>query len=170
MLKFGVIILLVFQLLQMDACTKEEVKEDVNSKLLGIWILKSKFLGDAIDAPCGYATKDVPEITLIIEEDTEPNSFKINGKSVVNFYNGSMKILSTDTAKNITYIKMGVFGSSKMAGPPDFMECETYLFNFLKDAPEIRINEDGSLNMGTFKKDNIPSRNNGTYFMYERKI
>jgi heat shock protein HslJ len=170
MFKFGIIALFAFQLLQMDACSKEEVKENINSKLVGTWILKSKFLGDAIDGPCGYATKNVPEITLELAEGTEPNTFKISGKSVVNIYNGSMEILSTDTSKNITYIKIGVLGSSKMAGPPEFMECETFLFNFLKDAPEVRINEDGSLNIGTFKKDNVPSRNNGTYFMYERKM
>jgi META domain len=170
MFKFGIISILFFQLLQMDACTKVEISDDIKSKLIGNWVLKGKFLGDAIDTPCGYATKNVGEITLIIEKDSEPNSLKINGRSVVNLYNGSIKILSTDTAKNITYIKMGQLGSTKMAGSPEHMECETYLYNFLNEAPEIRIDDDGSLNIGTFKKDNIPSRDNGTYLMYERKL
>jgi heat shock protein HslJ len=171
MFKIGIIAAFAFQLLLINSCSKEEVKENINSKLIGTWVLKSKLLGDAIDGPCGYATKNVKEITLKIEEDkSKPNTFTINGQSTVNLYNGSMSIISTDTAKNITYIKMGTLGSTKMAGLPELMECETYLFDFLNQAPEIRITDDGSLNIGTFKKDNIPSRNNGTYLMYERKM
>jgi META domain len=170
MFKFGIIAIFAFQLLQMDACSKVEVTENINSKLIGTWVLKGKFLGDAMDTPCGNATKNVGEITLKIEKDTEPNSFKFNGKSVVNNYFGNLSVLSTDTSKNITYIKIGQLGSSKMAGPPEFMECETYLYNFLNEAPEIRITDDGSLNIGTFKKDNVPSRDGGTYLMYERKL
>lgn len=169
MLKIAIVLILGFQLLQINACSKVEVSENINSKLVGTWVLKNIFLGDAIDTPCGYATTGVRELTLVVTEDQETKTLKIAGQSAINVYNGSLSIISSDTANGISTIKIGPLGSSKMAGPPALIECETRLYNFLNEAPELRLGESGELNIGRFKKDNTPSRDGGTYLIYEKK-
>ncbi len=169
MFKIAIVLALGFQLLQINACSKEEVSENMNSKLIGTWVLKNKFLGDAIDTPCGYATKDVRELTLTITENKVSKTLEISGQSPVNIYNGTLNIISTDTSNGISAIKVGTLGSTKMAGPPALMECETNLFNFLNESPELRISDEGGLHIGRFKKDSTPSRDGGTYLMYEKK-
>ncbi len=169
MLKLSIVLVLAFQLLQINACSNEEVSQNMNTKLLGTWVLKNKFLGDALDTPCGYATTGVRELTLIISEDLENKTLKISGQSTVNQYFGSLNIISTDTSNGISAIKIGTLGSSKMAGPPALMECETNLFNFLNESQELRLTDEGNLNIGRFKKDNTPSRDGGTYLIYEKK-
>ncbi len=169
MFKIACVFILGFQMLQINSCSKEEVSDKIDSKLVGTWVLKNVFLGDAIDTPCGYATKGVRELTMVISEDTESKTLKISGQSAINVYNGSLSIISSDTSNGISTIKIGALGSSKMAGPPDLMECETRLYNFLNEAPELRISDTGELNIGRFKKDNTPSRDGGTFLIYEKK-
>jgi heat shock protein HslJ len=170
MLKIILSILITSQLFMLKNCTETVPSAGQNVKNLeGEYVLKNKFLGDAIDTPCGYASKEVPEISLSIKKDAESGDYIINGRNTVNSYFGKLSIQSIDAEKNIVYIKIGQLGSTKMAGPPELMECETNIFDFLNNAPELRITEENNLNIGVFKKDNIPSRDGGTFFIYERK-
>lgn len=168
------ILVLSLNMLKIESCTKATtpIESAPVDKLVGSWVLKSKFLGDAIDKPCGYDTKNVRELTLEIEKDTEsknPNKFIINGRSTVNLFTGSFEISSYDSKLGIIYVNIAPLGSTKIAGPNDLLECEAYLFDFLNEAKEFRIPEKDQLNIGRFKKDNVPSRDGGTYFMYERR-
>lgn len=171
MTKF-LIILFSLSLLKMESCTKVEVQAENQTKIEGKWILKHRFLGDAIDTPCGYAVTNARDITLEISKDTESkesNAYKINGNSAVNIYFGNLKINTTDAANGISTISIGQLGSTKMAGPSELMQCETGYFDMLNQSPELRI-ENGQLQIGVFKKDNTPSRDGGTYLIYEKAI
>ncbi|MCP9767780.1 META domain-containing protein [Lacihabitans sp. LS3-19] len=165
-------LLLFISLLKMESCTKVEVQAEIQTKIEGKWILKHKFLGDAIDTPCGYAVTNARDITLEISKDTEskePNVYKISGNSAVNLYFGNLKINTTDAANGISTITIGQLGSTKMAGPPELMQCETGYFDLFNQSVEFRI-ENEHLQIGVFKKDNTPSRDGGTYLIYEKAI
>ncbi len=159
-------------LLKIDSCTKIEVAADnlVSTKIIGKWVLKYKFLGDAIDTPCGYAVTNARDITLDIEDNTTSsnvNELRLSGNSPVNLYNGGFVITSYDEITGIGTMKIGALGSTKMAGPEELMECETNYFNMLNEFSEFRVQE-GKLHIGRFKKDSTPSRDGGTYFIYEK--
>ena len=55
-----------------------------------------------------------------------------------------------------------------MAGAEESMKCELGYFDMLNSVKELKIDKDRLL-LGNFKKDNIPSRDGGTYFIFERK-
>ena len=166
------IIILLFSifLFKMESCTKVEVQAENQTKIEGKWVLKHKFLGDAIDTPCGYAVTDARDITLEIAKDTdskESNVYKINGNSAVNVYFGNLKINTTNASNGISTVTIGQLGSTKMAGSPEHMQCETGYFDMLSQSVEIRL-ENNQLQIGVFKKDNTPSRDGGTYLIYEK--
>lgn len=168
----ALIIFLLMPLLKIDSCTKIEVAADtsVSTSIIGKWVLKYKFLGDAIDTPCGYAVTNARDITIEIEDNPDssnPNELRLSGNSAVNLYNGGFVITGFDEKNGIGTMKIGALGSTKMAGPPELMECETNYFNMLNEFSEFRIQE-GKLHIGRFKKDTTPSRDGGTYFIYEK--
>ena len=156
---------------KIDSCTKKEVQAlDLKPEILGKWVLKQKFLGDAIDTPCGYAVKYANDITLEITDNAESadsKELKMSGNSTVNLYFGGITITGFDEKTGIGTMKIGALGSTKMAGPPELMDCETNYFNMLNESSEFRI-QDGQLQIGRFKKDTTPSRDGGTYFIYEK--
>jgi heat shock protein HslJ len=168
MLRFIVIFFGIAHFFSVISCEKNEVN-DVSKiqDLEGKWILKGKFLGDAIDSPCGYAVKPQNEINLELKLSSSKDVIEINGKFPINSFFGSIKIMDKSSNPDIVFIKVESLGSTKMAGPEDQMTCETALFNFLNQAPEIRIN-DQQLQIGIFKKDNTPSRDGGTYLFFEK--
>ena len=49
---------------------------------------------------------------------------------------------------------------------PEIERIDAY-FNMLNESAEFRIQE-GQLHIGRFKKDTAPSRDGGTYFIYEK--
>ena len=157
----------LFQIMSFNSCSRIEVVTDSEKEILGNWVLKSKFLGDAIDTPCGYGVKNSKEITIEISKEKN-NSFAISGQSVVNTYFGSFRIESIDDKLGIHFIKIGPISSTLMAGPEEFMQCEMGYLDMLNAVKELKIDK-GRLLLGTFKKDNIPSRDGGTYFIFERK-
>jgi heat shock protein HslJ len=168
----ALVIFLLMPLLKIDSCTKIEIAADnsVDTNVVGKWVLKYKFLGDAIDTPCGYAVTDVRDITLELSENTESSakkSLSINGNSAVNNYFGNFTITGFDTKTGIGTMKIGPLGSTKMAGPTELMDCENNYFNMLNEFSEFRVQE-GKLHIGRFKKDTTPSRDGGTYFIYEK--
>lgn len=159
-------------ILKIDSCTKIEVAADTlnSTKIIGKWVLKYKFLGDAIDTPCGYAVTNARDITLDIEDNSTSsnvNELRLSGNSPVNLYNGGFNIISYDENTGIGTMKITALGSTKMAGPEELMECETNYLNMLNEFSEFRVQE-GKLHIGRFKKDSTPSRDGGTYFIYEK--
>ena len=166
MIKY-ILIASFFQIMSINSCSNVEIATNSENEILGKWVLKNKFLGDAIDTPCGYAVKNPTAITLEITKEKN-NTFAINGQSTINTYFGSFSIESIDDKLGINFIKIGPIGSTKMAGPEEFMQCEMGYFDMLNSVKELKI-DNGRLLLGTFKKDNIPSRDGGTYFIFERK-
>jgi heat shock protein HslJ len=166
MLKY-ILITSLFQIMNIQSCSNVEIATNLDNGILGNWVLKSKFLGDAIDTPCGYAVKNSKEITIEIKKEKN-NSYAISGQSVVNTYFGSFRIESTDDKLGIHFIKIGPISSTLMAGPEELMKCEMGYLDMLNSVKELKIEKDRLL-LGTFKKDNIPSRDGGTYFIFERK-
>ncbi|MCP9755261.1 META domain-containing protein [Lacihabitans sp. CCS-44] len=168
----ALLICLLMPILRIDSCTKVEVQADtaIAINLEGKWVLKHRFLGDAIDTPCGYAVTNARDITLEVTDNTESNDvneLRITGNSAVNMYFGGLTITGFDTNTGIGSMKISTLGSTKMAGAPELMECETGYFNMLNESAEFRIQE-GQLHVGRFKKDTAPSRDGGTYFIYEK--
>lgn len=166
MLKY-ILITSLFQIMSINSCSKVEIAANPENEILGKWVLKSKFLGDAMDTPCGYGVKNSREITIEINK-VKNNSYTINGQSIVNTYFGSFSIESTDDKLGIHFIKIGPIASTTMAGPEEYMKCELGYFDMLNSVKELKIDKDRLL-LGNFKKDNIPSRDGGTYFIFERK-
>lgn len=162
--------ILMIPILKIDSCSKVEIENAQNQTpdIKGEYIYKYRFLGDAIDTPCGYAVTNVRDLTLKIEENTEDkNSYRISGNSAVNMLSGYLTITGYDSKMGIGTIKIGQLGSTKMAGPPELMQCEQAYFDMLNEAPEFRVQE-GKLHIGRFKKDDIPSRDGGTYMIFEK--
>ena len=157
-------------LLKIDSCSKIEVQADTNSNIIGKWVLKNRFLGDAIDTPCGYAVTNARDITLEIVDNTESsdtNVLRMTGNSAVNMYFADLTITGFDEKTGIGTMKISTLGSTKKAGAPELMECESGYFSMLSESAEFRIQE-GKLHVGRFKKDTTPSRDGGTYFIYEK--
>lgn len=168
----ALLICLLMPILRIDSCTKVEIQavEESSSQIIGKWVLKNRFLGDAIDTPCGYAVKNARDITLEIADNTESSDSKVlrmTGNSAVNMYFGDLTITGFDQTTGIGTMKISTLGSTKMAGEPELMECETGYFNMLNESAEFRV-QNGQLHVGRFKKDTTPSRDGGTYFIYEK--
>ena len=175
MIRIALVLFLV-QFLKIDSCTTveaESLKADAAS-LSGEWVLKSVFLGDVIDTPCGWEAKDPKQMTLNITTtavENDSKSFILNGQSAVNQFFGSYAIQSFDKTTKRGTIKMGAIGGTKMAGPEAMMNCETRYYTLLGDAVDFQLveGENGPvLHLGRLKKDNTPSRDGGTYLIFEK--
>ena len=162
-------LLIFLTLFRMDFCTEIEVESSVNSnEILGNWTYKNRFLGDAIDTPCGYAVTNVRDLTLKIEVNSENKEYlKLSGNSAVNMLFGDLKVLTFDKSTGIGTLKIEHLGSTKMAGPPELMQCEQGYFEMLTGAEDFKV-EGKKLLVGHFKKDNTPSRDGGTYMIFEK--
>jgi heat shock protein HslJ len=164
MIKVGVL-LSFFQLVQL--CSKSQITISTKQDVIGKWVLKGVFLGDALDGPCGYDAKEYQDITLeIVENPTEKDEFKISGRAAVNQYFGGMKISSFENNKG--KIDILQLGSTKMAGPEPLMACELRFFNLLNEANDLCL-KDGKLQIGQLKNTTSPSRDGGTYLIFEKK-
>ncbi len=142
--------------------TCETVQVNASPEIEGDWILKQVFLSDAYDSPCGYDAKDVSPITLTIKK--EENDYVISGKSAVNHYFGTLKFKTG----SVTAIEMGAIGSTKMAGSPELMNCETRYYDMLNSAAELAVNEEGKLLIGNLRKADSHPRDGGTYLIFEK--
>lgn len=173
--------------LMLNACKSSIVEQQSNSssnarealnQLKGTWILKRRFLSDAYDTPCGYATQEQSrDITLTFTDEIAPNSasdtlaYTINGVSTVNYYMGTIKIKSF-SGSSVGTIKIGAFASTKMAGTPEMNNCEMNYFDFLSHSSDFSLvnNADNvqELRLGNFYHGTTPSRDGGTYLIFER--
>jgi hypothetical protein len=154
----------LFLISGMDMC--KNVQIDASGDILGDYQFKGYFLGDAIDQPCGWQTPLKTEITLAIKKN-EKAEIGLSGRSTVNQYFAGLQLADKPDARGVYAAEVSTMGSTKMAGPPEMMECELRFFNMLRESKEIRIQEN-FLHIGTFKKDNTPSRDGGTYMIFER--
>jgi heat shock protein HslJ len=147
-------------LAQLQTC--ENLPENKISGIEGEWVLSKVFLSDAYDSPCGSEVKENVSITLNIQK--EDNHYALSGRSAVNNYFGSLKTDKDDPSK----IEIGSIGSTKMAGPPELMACETRHFDFLSNAKELTINSENQLLIGNFRNENSHPRDGGTYLVFEK--
>jgi heat shock protein HslJ len=156
-------------LLAMQCKTTETAPK---SKLTGEWAVREVFLGDAIDTPCGYDAKDAPQLTINFSGTAdEEGQFSCTGKSAVNSFFGTYKIISLDELNGQGTMKFGPIGSTKMAGTEELMACEGRFFSILERTTDFSISsEEGKdvLRIGAFKKDDEPSRDGGTFLIMGR--
>lgn len=162
------IIIASFQMLIVNSCSKTEVAAINTDSYEGNWVLKNVFLGDVVDTPCSYEVKEHRDLTLTISKEKESANLQLNGQSAVNTFFGNIKIESIDATSNIASIKVDPLGSTKIGGPANLMQCETRYYSLMSEAIEMRIEND-MLYMGRFKKDPTPSRDGGTFLIFERK-
>ncbi len=169
----------------LNACKSSIIEQQSNmdsssykalNQLKGTWVLKRRFLSDAYDTPCGYATKEQSrEITLTITDEIAPNTssdtlaYKINGVSTVNYYMGTIKIKSF-AESGVGTITLGAFASTKIAGTPEMNNCEMSYFDFLSHSSDLRLvsTTTQELHLGNFYHGTTPSRDGGTFLIFER--
>lgn len=149
-------------LLMSQIISCETASVNALDQISGDWKLTKIFLSDAYDSPCGWETGQHRDITLNIKQEND--KFTFSGQSTVNMYNGSFKATGDTTLE----IVMGGVASTKMAGPENLMNCEMRYFNFLNDAKELQINNEGQLLIGNFKKPDGHPRDGGTYLVFEK--
>ncbi len=175
MIRFA-LILAFAQMLRFDGCTTSDtVSASAQQDVVGEWVLQRVFLGDVVDTPCGWEAPEHREMTLKITRDAvnnDPGTYVLNGQSSVNQFFGSYAVKSFDKAKQRGTIRMGAVGGTKMAGPEPLMRCEYRYYSLLEQSEEFLFVEDEGkvfLHLGIFKKDNTPSRDGGTYLIFEKK-
>lgn len=127
--------------------SKIEIK---NNPLEGTWVLKNVLMGDAMDAPCGFANEGkVKEMNLTFtsEKDFSGDKNKLYGQSSVNDFSGGYTILYFDEKSKTGKIQFSPFISTKMASiEPAFMECENRYFLYLQKAEDFKV-EGGKLQL-----------------------
>lgn len=171
----------------LNACKSSIIEQSSNmdsssykalNQLKGTWVLKRRFLSDAYDTPCGYATQEQSrDITLTFTDEIAPNTasdtlaYTINGISTVNYYMGTITIKSFSQS-GVGTIKIGAFASTKIAGTPEMNNCEMNYFNFLSHSSDFSLvnNADNiqELHLGNFYHGTTPSRDGGTFLIFER--
>lgn len=142
------------------------------NKLSGEFVLKGVFLSDATDSPCGWEAGEHKDITINFTADAAEigSGFsQLSGTSAVNHFFGNYKILSFDSSTGIGTIEVSTLGSTKMAGPPLLMQCETRFFDMLHGAKDFSIENDGTLKVGNFRKPDSHPRDGGTYLIFAKK-
>ncbi len=168
-------VLIMVSLIKLDSCTTQEIKAITNTQLEGEWILKNVFLGDAVDTPCGWEAGEHRDITINFtsgKSESNPELKSFNGQSAVNQFFGNYQITTYDNTTQTGTIKTSTLGSTKMAGPPELMQCETRLFDFLTNALDFGFEEiEGKsiLKLGNFRKPDSHPRDGGTYLIFEKK-
>ena len=160
------IILLCSIFLTAYSCKKEEVISKTNTSLIGKWKLTGVFLSDALDSPCSGNT---PSRDITIEFTNKPsgvgNSLSLNGQSTVNLYFANYEA-NTDGA-----IKITTLGSTKIAGTPEMMQCESRLFTLLQTSEGYKVVQVDTnpakiiLQLGIFRTGTIDA---GTYLVFEK--
>lgn len=151
-------------------CETNELKP--KNSLSGEWAVREVFLGDVIDTPCGYETNDAPQLRInFSDEKKEDGTQSFSGKSAVNSFFGTYKIVTFDEATGQGTIEIGAIGATKMAGSEELMACENRFLGILGKTTDFSVtteNEKNVLRIGTFKKDDTPSRDGGTFLILER--
>ena len=124
--------------------------EFTRNPLEGTWVLKNVLMGDAMDAPCGFANEGkVKEmnVTFTSEKLEEGGKLRLHGQSSVNGFMGSYTILFFDKNSKSGKLKFPPLISTKMASvDPTFMECENRFLSYLEKSEDFKI-EGGKLQL-----------------------
>jgi hypothetical protein len=166
-MKTYIFLTLSFIFLTAFSCKKEETLQTATiSTIVGKWKLTGIFLGDALDRPCNVNTPERDIILELTDNQLDNSNFmKLTGQSVVNNYFGSYEAKSDGT------IKITQIGSTKKGGSPEMMQCEAGYYEHLAMTEAYKFFVlDGRiiLQLGRFKKDDSPSRDGGTYLIFEK--
>ena len=125
-------------------------QETTSNPLEGTWVLKNVLMGDAMDAPCGFANEGkVKEMNLSFtsEKGNSGDQQKLSGQSSVNGFVGWYTILSFDKKTKTGKIQFDPLITSRMASvDPTFMECENRYFLYLQKSEDFKI-EGGKLQL-----------------------
>lgn len=163
-------LLFALPLLLAMTCETNDVKPEDN--LVGEWVVQQVFLGDVIDTPCGYEVTDARKLTLkFSNEKNSDNTFSMTGSAAINSFFGAYEITTFDVATGQGTLSFGAIGATKMGGPAELMACENRFFGILERTSDFSIaTENGKqvLRIGTFKKDDKPSRDGGTFLIMEK--
>ena len=161
------ILLILFNMIGCETTSVEST-----GKLSGEYVLKGVFLSDALDSPCGWEAGEHKDITINFTNDAaEANTgyMQLSGISAVNHFFGTYKIKSFDGSTGTGTIEVSTLGSTKMAGPPLLMQCETRFFDYLSGAKDFSVENDGTLKLGNFRKPDSHPRDGGTYLIFAKK-
>lgn len=172
----------------LNACKSSVVEQQSNTisttpdalnQLKGTWILKRRFLSDAYDTPCGVSSdKQSRDISLNftdVKNDkslSESSTYNLNGLSSVNNYGGSFRVTSFSNKTEGT-IQISQLLSTKMASISEEMnQCEATYLNFLSTATDFKLVKNSAnvleLHLGKFYHGTTPSRDGGTYLIFEQ--
>jgi heat shock protein HslJ len=163
--------------LMFGSCESVQVGNSVaESDLTGEWKLTGVFLGDAIDTPCGYATKLDKTMTINFSKESarmsDPAQYSLSGQSAVNSFSAGYSLGSFDEKIGRGKIQISTVGGTKMAGPQELMDCERRYYDFIASSESYEIDTDGDkkiLRLGRLKDPNAaPSRDGGTYLIFEK--
>ena len=126
------------------ATENQTSKIEITRNLLeGTWVLKNVLMGDALDAPCGFANEGkVKEmnITFTSEKLEIGGKLRLYGQSSVNGFMGSYTILSFDEKTKTGKLKFDLIASTKMASEnPDFMKCENQYLSYVEKSEDFKI-------------------------------
>lgn len=163
--------------LMMGSCESTQVANSTSEgDIAGEWKLTGVFLGDAIDTPCGYATKLDKTMTINFSKESagtsDPTQLSLSGKSAVNSFFASYTLSGFDSKIGRGKIKITSVGGTKMAGSKELMDCESRYYDFVGSSESYEIETDGSkkiLKLGRLKEPNsAPSRDGGTYLIFEK--
>ena len=168
---------LLFIISMIASCGKDKIitentdEAKLNIALIGKWKAVSLFLSDASTGVCHQNTSNKDIIFEFKNELTEDKiGYNFYGNGPVNNYFGSFSMVSLDETNKIGKIKVGLLGSTKMAGSPEMMECELNLFTMLRESTGFQLFEDdpNRLIIGRLKDKDSHPRDGGTYFVFER--
>lgn len=169
-----IISILILSILGMIGCKKNAVESaeqiDIIDGLVGKWQGKNIFLSDATTNICYDTQNNRPFIvTFKTEVQDGKKTITLSGAAPVNTFFGSLKSYNFNKENDFFDIEMGVLGSTKMAGPPELMSCETTLFNFLNGSKNIKMSADGkTMTMGNHRTKETNPRDGGTYIIFEK--
>jgi hypothetical protein len=165
----------LFILLYMISCDDKKPAnvEDTSGgyPLEGKWKAVSLFLGDASTGVCHQEKLDREVTVEFIALESNPVQYRMAGQAMVNDYFAGYQLISFDKTTGIGKIKVDGVGGTKRAGRPEMMECELNYYNFLAEATGFQIDpvEPNILKIGRIKPPSeAPSRDGGTYYVYER--
>ena len=161
------IILLCSIFLTTYSCKKEEVISKTNTSLIGKWKLTGVFLSDALDSPCSSGTTPNRDVTIEFTNNSSGvgNALSLNGQSTVNLYFANYEANTDGT------IKITSLGSTKVAGTPEMMQCESRLFTLLQTSEGYKVVQVDTnpakiiLQLGIFRTG---TRDAGTYLVFEK--
>ena len=154
-----------------DKSIAENDSTQYNNLLIGKWKAVSLFLSDASTGVC-HQEKLNKEVTFEFNGELKEDkiSYSFGGDAPVNRYFGSITFNSFDEKTNIGKITIQSLGGTKMAGSPEMMTCEQNFYNMMSESTGFQLFKENPnrLHIGRIKENDAPSRDGGTYYVFEK--